>query len=77
MGGGTTGTVDEGGRLAASAYRRRGVRANAGRASHGAEADVTTRLRTKAQREREGGLMDAVCERGNLWFAYDRVLKNE
>jgi len=43
----------------------------------GAEADVTTRLRTKAEWERESGLMDAVCERGNLMLAYQRVVKNQ
>ena len=46
-------------------------------ALHGAETDMTTRKRTKAEWERESGLMDAVCERGNLWLAYDRVLKNK
>lgn len=46
-------------------------------ALHGAEAAVTTRKRTKAEKAPEGGLMDAVCERGNLWLAYDRVLKNK
>lgn len=46
-------------------------------ALHGAETDVTTRLRTKAERERESGLMNAVCERGNLRLAYDRVVKNK
>lgn len=46
-------------------------------ALHGAEADVTTRKRTKAEWEQAGGLMDAVCERGNLMLAYDRVLKNK
>jgi len=49
----------------------------AGDTGMGAEADVTTRLRTKAEWERESGLMDAVCERGNLWRAYDRVVKNK
>jgi len=43
----------------------------------GAETDVTTRLRTKAEWERESGLMDAVCERGNLMLAYQRVVKNK
>ncbi len=43
----------------------------------GAETDVTTRLRTKAEWAQEGGLMDAVCERGNLMLAYDRVVKNK
>jgi len=46
-------------------------------ALHGAEADVTTRLRTKAEWARESGLMGVVCERGNLMLAYDRVLKNK
>ena len=46
-------------------------------ALHGAEADVTTRKRTKAEWERESGLMDVVCERGNLMHAYQRVLKNK
>ena len=43
----------------------------------GAETDVTTRSRTKAEWERESGLMDAVCERGNLKLAYQRVVKNK
>ena len=44
---------------------------------HGAEADVTTRLRTKAEWKRESALMDAVCERDNLKRAYQRVVKNK
>ncbi|MBW6496152.1 MAG: group II intron reverse transcriptase/maturase [Burkholderiaceae bacterium] len=44
---------------------------------HGAETDMTTRKRTKAEWEQESGLMDAVCERGNLWLAYDRVVRNK
>jgi hypothetical protein len=44
-------------------------------ALHGAEADVTTRPRTKAEWEQENGLMDAVCERGNVMLAYQRVVK--
>ena len=47
------------------------------RALRGAEADLTTRLRTKAEWFRASGLMDAVCERGNLWLAYQRVIKNK
>lgn len=43
----------------------------------GAEADVTTRRRTKAEWELESGRMDAVCERGNLWLAYQRVVENK
>jgi len=50
---------------------------NAGMTSSGAETDVTTRLRTKAERERESGLMNAVCERGNLKLAYQRVVENK
>jgi RNA-directed DNA polymerase len=43
----------------------------------GAETDVTTRARTKAEWEWGSGLMDAVCERGNLKLAYQRVVKNK
>jgi group II intron reverse transcriptase/maturase len=43
----------------------------------GAETDVMTRLRTKAEWEQESGLMDAVCERGNLMLAYQRVVENK
>jgi len=50
---------------------------NAGGAAMGAEADVTTCLRTKAELERESGLMDTVCERGNLKLAYQRVVENK
>ena len=50
---------------------------NAGSASSGAEADVTTRLQTKAGLEQESGLMEAVVERGNLWLAYQRVIENK
>lgn len=49
----------------------------AGEAAMGVESDVTTCLRTKAELERESGLMDTVCERGNLWLAYERVVKNK
>ena len=35
---------------------------------------MTTRARTKAELS---GLMEAVCERGNLWLAYERVIKNK
>ena len=47
---------------------------NLGEAAHGAEADVTTRRRTKAG---SSGLMELVCERDNLWLAYQRVVKNK
>ena len=50
---------------------------NADRAAMGAETGVTTRRRTKAEWARESGLMDAVCERGNLKLAYQRVVKNK
>lgn len=50
---------------------------NADSAALGAEIDVTTRRRTKAELERESGLMDAVCERGNLRLAYQRVVENK
>lgn len=46
-------------------------------ALRGAETDVTTRLRTKAELERASGLMEAVCERGNLKLAYQRVVENK
>jgi group II intron reverse transcriptase/maturase len=50
---------------------------NAGGAAVGAEADVTTRVRTKAELEQPSGLMDAVVERGNLMLAYQRVVENK
>ena len=50
---------------------------NPERALHGAEADVTTRLRTKAECAQASGLMDVVCERGNLKLAYQRVVENK
>ena len=33
--------------------------------------------RTKAERSGKSGLMDVVCERGNLWLAYERVIRNQ
>jgi RNA-directed DNA polymerase len=50
---------------------------NAGGAVMGAEADVTTQSRTKAELEQDGGLLAAVCERGNLKLAYQRVVENK
>jgi RNA-directed DNA polymerase len=50
---------------------------NADGAAVGAEANVTTRLRTKAEWEQGSGLREAVCERGNLTLAYQRVVKNK
>ncbi len=41
-----------------------------------AEADMTTRTRTKAE-VATTGLMEAVVERGNLWLAYQRVVENK
>jgi RNA-directed DNA polymerase len=50
---------------------------NDGVALSGVEAAVTTRLRTKAELEQARGLMDTVCERGNLKLAYQRVIENK
>lgn len=50
---------------------------NDGVALSGVEAAVTTHLRTKAELEQASGLMDAVCERGNLKLAYQRVIENK
>lgn len=51
---------------------------DSGRNSEGAtarvEADSANHLRTKAEWERESGLMETVCERGNLMRAYERVI---
>src|SRR5450759_141366 len=47
---------------------------NLGGAASGAEADVTTRRRTKAE---SSGLMEVVYERDNLMLAYQRVVKNK
>jgi RNA-directed DNA polymerase len=47
---------------------------NPGGAAAGAETGATTRTRTKAE---SSGLMEAVCERGNLRLAYERVVKNK
>lgn len=50
---------------------------NADGAVAGAEADVTTRRRTKAELEQGSGMMEVVCERGNLMLAYQRVVENK
>ena len=47
---------------------------NSGEAAFGAEADVTTRRRTKAE---PSGLMELVCERDNCKLAYQRVVQNK
>jgi RNA-directed DNA polymerase len=38
---------------------------------------VTTQARTKAELAQDGELMEAVCERGNLQLAYQRVVENK
>ena len=50
---------------------------NSGCALSGAETDATTRLQTKAELKQESELMEAVCERGNLMLAYQRVIENK
>jgi group II intron reverse transcriptase/maturase len=50
---------------------------NSGETLRGAEADLTTRQWTKAEWSQESGLMDVVCERGNLKLAYQRVVSNK
>jgi len=57
--------------------RTEGLARNADGAGLGVETGVTTRLRTKAELERESGLMEAVCERGNLMLAYQRGGENK
>lgn len=47
-----------------------------GTAAARAEAELTTRARTKAEAA-VSGLMEAVVERGNLWLAYQRVVANK
>ncbi len=47
---------------------------NPGRSVAGAETDTTTHTRTKAEAEE---LMEAVVSRGNLWLAYERVMRNK
>ncbi len=41
------------------------------------EVETADVARTKAELERESGLMEAVCERGNLRLAYERVIRNK
>ena len=41
------------------------------------EAELADVARTKAEWACESGLMEAVCERGNLWLAYERVMRNK
>lgn len=47
---------------------------NPGNAVCGAEALATPRAWTKAE---SSGLMETVCERRNLWLAYERVIRNK
>ena len=66
----------------AEAHRSGGAQAEeAGRYPEGAglrvEVESADVERTKAELERESGLMEAVCERGNLWLAYERVIRNK
>ncbi len=52
-----------------------------GRYPEGAELRVEVESldveRTKAELGRDSGLMEVVCERGNLWLAYERVIRNK
>ena len=54
---------------------------DSGRYPEGAELRVEVESagveRTKAELERMSGLMEVVCERGNLWLAYERVIRNK
>ena len=50
---------------------------NAGGAVVDPVADVTTQPRTKAELEQTIGVMDTVCERGNLKLAYQRMVANK
>ena len=47
---------------------------NLGGAVPGAETEAAAHARTKAE---SSGLMEVVCERDNLWFAYERVMRNK
>jgi len=64
------------------AHRPDGAQAaDSGRYPEGAglrvEVESADVERTKAELERASGLMEAVCERGNLWLAYERVIRNK
>jgi len=41
------------------------------------EVESASVERTKAELEGKSGLMGVVCERGNLWLAYERVMRNQ
>ena len=64
------------------AHRPDGAQAEeSGRYPEGAglrvEVTSTGVERTKAEWACESGLMEVVCERGNLWLAYERVVRNQ
>ena len=64
------------------AHRPDGAQAEeSGRYPEGAELRVEVESsdveRTKAELGRDSGLMEVVCERGNLWLAYERVIRNK
>jgi RNA-directed DNA polymerase len=66
----------------AEAHRQGGVQAEPSRqklegTAMRAEAEAANHLRTKAELEQASGLMEAVCERGNLKLAYQRVVENK
>ena len=66
----------------AEARRQGGVQADeSGRNPEGtamrAETEAANHLRTKAELKQASELMEAVCERGNLKLAYQRVVENK
>jgi RNA-directed DNA polymerase len=68
--------------LKAEARRQDGAQVeDSGRNPEGAalrvEAETANHRQTKAELERESGLMETVCERGNLKLAYQRVVENK
>ncbi len=68
--------------LKAEARRPDGAQAeeagrNPERTAMRAEAEAANHARTKAELGRESGLMEVVCERGNLRLAYQRVVENK
>lgn len=50
---------------------------NPERAVRRVEAESVDATRTKAELEQGSGLMEVVCERGNLMLAYERVMRNK
>jgi len=57
--------------------RKRTQAPQARRTAAGWSHEAGCAQRTKAEKERQGELMEAVVERGNLMLAFDRVLKNK